>query len=771
MAFPSSRPSLRGQLIDADFDLAALASALWRQKGKILRPTLLVALLAFAAVEFITPKYQSESKVLLVGRDNVFLRPDADRDTQDRGAVDPEAVMSQVQLILSRDLAREVIDKLKLGDRAEFDPAIGGVGLVKSVLGTLGLTRNPMSMTPQERVLEAYYDRLSVFPVDKSRVIVIDFLSENPELAAQVANAVADAYLERQQVAKQEQVRTAGQWLAGEIEPLRKRVAEAEAKVAVFRGKSGLLVGPNNTTLPAQQLGDINAQLATARAQKADVTAKAKLIRTMLKAGGEIESSDILNSELIRRLSEQRVTLRAQLAEQSTTLLGNHPRIKELRAQIDDLDKQIRGAAETIARSLEIDAKLADARVESLLGALDSAKNQAVTGDEEDVQLRALERDAKSQRDLLESYLAKYREASARNSLNSVPPDARVISRATVSNVPAYPKKLPTVAIASIAAFVLATGLVLTRELLNAGTAVTLSGLAGAAPGYGAADGPAGGSPGEAPLPGGRDGSKPVRLEPRSRSQSAARDFADKLTATGAAGGAGVEGDRQFAAIDRLASRLARAGRTQPPAAAPESAIADVAADWVHHRQAAPPPGITRHASPIAFIAATPQLEATTTAIRFGRTLAADARVVLVGLGGNETALKVIAADPAARGLAALDSGEASFGDVITRDRSSSLNLVLSGGASRAAMLASPAVATAFAALSRSYEHVVIDAGALGGYDLSALARIAPHVILLAESPSGAVTERARADLTAFGFDDVTVIVAAQQGANGEFAA
>ena len=214
----SYRPSLRGQFIDADFDIPALGAALWRNKWKILRPTILIALATLAVVMVIPPKYLSESRVLVVGRDNIYLRPDADKDVLDRGVVDPEAVTSQVQLILSRDLASEVIDKLKLGERREFDPALGGISLVKRVLGIFGFIKNPMSMTPQERMLEAYYDRLSVYAVDKSRVIVIDFLSENPELAARVANAVADAYLERQQAAKQEQARSAGQWLAGEIE-------------------------------------------------------------------------------------------------------------------------------------------------------------------------------------------------------------------------------------------------------------------------------------------------------------------------------------------------------------------------------------------------------------------------------------------------------------------------------------------------------------------------------------------------------------------------
>ena len=355
LASQSPRPPAGGSLMDADFDLSMLGAALWRNRGKILRPTIAVALLTFAVVMLIPPKYQGELRVLVVGRDNAFLRPDADRDTGDRSVIDQEAVTSQAQLILSRDLAVEVINKLKLGELPEFDPALGGVSLLKSLTGFIGLTKNPLSMTPEERVLDAYYDRLNVYPVEKSRVIVIDFLSENPELAARVANAIADAYLQRQQLAKQEQTRGAGQWLSGEIEKLRKKVEESEAKVELFRAGANLLVGPNGTTLSAQQLGDLNGQLAAARTLKADAEAKARLIRQMLKSGEEIQSSDVLNSELIRRLSEQRVTLRAQLAEQSSSLLDNHPRIKELKAQVADLDQQIRHEAETVARSLEND--------------------------------------------------------------------------------------------------------------------------------------------------------------------------------------------------------------------------------------------------------------------------------------------------------------------------------------------------------------------------------------------------------------------------------
>ena len=214
----------------------------------------------------------------------------------------------------------------------------------------------------------------------------------------------------------------------------------------------------------------MSSQVSAARAQKADAEARARLIRDALRSGQSLDSSDVTNSELIRRLSEQRVTLRAQLAEQSSTLLPQHPRIKEMRAQIADLDQQIRAEGERLVRSLESEAKVAGARLETLSANLDQLKRQTASTSDQDVQLRALEREAKAQRDLFESYLAKYREATARDSIAAAPADARIISRAVVSNVPYFPKKMPIVLIAALGTFCLSTAFVVTGALLSGET-------------------------------------------------------------------------------------------------------------------------------------------------------------------------------------------------------------------------------------------------------------------------------------------------------------
>jgi succinoglycan biosynthesis transport protein ExoP len=668
-----------------ELDVGALRRALWRKKWRILIPTVLVAVVASTAVNMLTPKYRSEARVLIEARENVFLRPDAEK-TQERAALDQEAVASQVQLILSRDLARDIIRRLKLGERPEFDPVLRGISPWRTLLAASGFVRDPLRMTREERNLETYYDRLNVYSVDRSRVIAIEFQSEDPELAARVANAVAEGYLVLQQAAKQEQARAAGQWLSGEIDNLRAKVAAAEAKVEEFRAKSSLFVGTNNTTLSNQQLGESNSQLGTARVQKADAETRARLIREMLASGRPIDASDILNSELIRRLAEQRVTLRAQLAEQSSTLLDQHPRIKELKAQIADLERQMRAEAETLVRSLENEAKIAGARMDTLAASLDQLKRQAASSNEQDVQLRALEREAKAQRDLLESYLAKYREATTRETIDAAPADARIFSRAIVSNTPAFPKKLPIVLVATLAMLVLSAGLVVTGELLAGNHARAV---------------PA-----------------PVQSE-ASGNIAAVRPLPDTHPAVGVS----------ISAIEDVAQALRAAGDD---------------------------------GRRVTVLGTKRNIGTTLAAVTLARVLARNAHVVLVDLALGGPYLSVISTDPAAPGIADVVRGAASFGHVITRDKLSGVHLVAAGEAVQSAsILTSPRLAMTLDALAKSYDHLVIDGGAMPDITAEHFVPFARKAVLVAVDLDDHSTRAACERLQAAGLAEVTVLMAA----------
>ena len=133
-----------------------------------------------------------------------------------------------------------------------------------------------------ERVLKKMREKLNVYRVEKSRVIVIEFSSQNPRLAADIPNAIADAYIAVQGSAKLESNTAATDWLAPEIADLSKRVKEAEAKVAAYRAQSDLLVGQNNSVLATQQLSELSSELSRVRANRASAEATAESVRKVL---------------------------------------------------------------------------------------------------------------------------------------------------------------------------------------------------------------------------------------------------------------------------------------------------------------------------------------------------------------------------------------------------------------------------------------------------------------------------------------------------------
>jgi uncharacterized protein involved in exopolysaccharide biosynthesis len=432
-----------------------------RRKRWIVVPTLASCLVALVVVTAIAPRYTGVAKVLLENQESYFTRPDK-AGVEPGANFDPEGVQSQAETVATAELARQAAAKLALAERAEFNPPTSGNPLAIAWSLLVGGRGGAV----EDRVIGVFLSRLTVFPVVKSRVLQIEFVSADPALAARGANTVAELYLAEQEDAKKNEAKAASAWLSQKIDELRAKVADAEAKVEAFRAGSGLLPGANGMTVPVQQLADINAQLAAARAAQAAAVAKARSLRAMLREGRLDEVADAAKDESLRRYAEQRVALKAQIALESRTLLPQHPHMKELNAELAGLDDEIRLAANKAVLALEDEAKVAAAQVDSLNAALAAQSKTVATGDADDVQLRALELEAKTSRDQLESYLQKYREALARDADNAAPADARIIERATEPRTPTFPKKAPTVLLATLAGLLVSVGVVAAQALL-----------------------------------------------------------------------------------------------------------------------------------------------------------------------------------------------------------------------------------------------------------------------------------------------------------------
>ncbi|RWQ42072.1 MAG: chain-length determining protein [Mesorhizobium sp.] len=458
--------SVQSAAADVDVDLRQLFASLARNWLRILVVALVVTGLALALAWLATPHYMAETRLLIETRESVYTRPDG-TNNDDRPILDEEGVTSQVEVISSTDILKQVAQKLNLSRLAEFDEA-ADMPVLSRLLVIAGLKSDPNEIPPEERVLKTMREKLNVYRVEKSRVIVIEFSSENPRLAAEIPNAIADAYISVQGNAKTESNSAATDWLAPEIADLSKRVKDAEGKVASYRAQSDLLMGGNNSVLATQQLSELSSELSRVRANRASAEATADGVRRALQNGGSLDAvPEVLSSELIQRLRERQVELKTNIADLSTSLLDNHPRIRALRSQLADLDRQIRNEAEKIMRGLMTQAQTAQARENQLVADVNTLKAASARAGDQQVELDALQREATAQRQLLESYLTRYREASSRKDSNYLPVDARVFSRAVAPSEPYFPKILPIAGAAFVGSLLLMAIVTLLQELFS----------------------------------------------------------------------------------------------------------------------------------------------------------------------------------------------------------------------------------------------------------------------------------------------------------------
>jgi len=452
---------------DQDIDLGGIFAAVWRNKFRLLIVSLIATVLAFFVLSVISPHYRSETKILIRASDPVLTSPDTQRPRSQSDFDDP-GVADQIQLLQSRSIASRVIAELKLTEKPEFDSALNR-SVLSHFLSIIRLTDDGRGVTAADRTLETYYDKLKIFQADRARVIVVQFSSKDPELAAAVPNLIAREYLAMQEEMKRGAAPDELEKLEPELKLLRESVMKAEAAVEEFRSSSDLLQGRDNDTLATQELSELSTELSRVRSQLSRAEANADAVSRALRSGSLDSAASVLQSTLIQRLRERQVTLQSQLAELSTTLLSGHPRIQALESQLETLTRQINEEARKIQASLQDEADVARAREEDLVQRRNQLKSESGRVGRAQVELRSLEREADAQRQLLNGYLVRFKEAKSRQNRDFVPADAFVFAEAQVESKPYFPKRVPILAGVFFGTFLLGSVLTMASSLLRGG--------------------------------------------------------------------------------------------------------------------------------------------------------------------------------------------------------------------------------------------------------------------------------------------------------------
>ena len=362
-----------------------------------------------------TPLYTASTQVLLEQREKPPGLEVSD------GRVDNYSYMeNQLAILRSDSLLRRVVikERLAISRPDAKEPQSADVSKEMSTSAEEQPIRN---------AINSLRGGLAISRSGDAQVLNISITWNDPVRAAQLANAVADAYVVDQLDARLEAAKRASGWLSDRLVELRQQLSDSEDALAKFRKEHGLTRSGPTVALNDQQLADLNSKLIAARTDAAEGKARVDFLAD-LAAGKKT-----LNS-LPDALSKSGMldALRAKLADASqreADLLARynsrHPAVVNVEAEKRDIGRSISAESQRVAETVKSDYALAKARLDAMERSMREATGQGELDNDDAVKLRELERTAAVNKTLFEDFLQKAKITNEQSTFRAR--DVRVI--------------------------------------------------------------------------------------------------------------------------------------------------------------------------------------------------------------------------------------------------------------------------------------------------------------------------------------------------------
>lgn len=387
-------------------------------------------------------------------------------------AVDDSAVESEIETTKSEKVATAVIRQLHLTDDPEFVGAPHGLRNRLFAWFRPPPDEKPTSDELMRRALATLKDNLRVTRLGRSYVEQIAYTSLDPDKAARIANAFADAYIEDQLLAKYEATRRASAWLEQRIGELRQQASDAYKAVQDFKAENSIIIGVDGKLASEVELDQLGIALAKARADTSQARAKLDRIQRVLEQRSDKSSftipdpvvTDALSSPVITKLRQQFLDNKNKEAEWSARYGPTHIAAKNLRSEMAALQNSIWDEVSRIAESYKSELQITKSQEEAIDKRMIEVFQKSGATRQAQVRLRELETGANTYRGIYETFLSRLTQSIQQQSFPAT--EARVVTEASPPRRPSSPKIGITLAFAAICGLGLGVMSAIAREQL-----------------------------------------------------------------------------------------------------------------------------------------------------------------------------------------------------------------------------------------------------------------------------------------------------------------
>jgi polysaccharide biosynthesis transport protein len=455
--------------------IVGFALGLLRRQYAVIIFTTALALSASAIYLRITPPtYTGDVKVLFENPKAQFVQQ---QSLLAEAQFDNAQLETQLQILKSRAIATSVINQLKLADDPDFKASGRSLRLVlQGIRGWFGSApSNPQAGQDgqTDQVVAAFDSRLSAVRLGYSNVIEISYIASNAERAAEIANAVANAYIADQLNAKFEANRTATAWLQDRLKELGQQALTAERAVNAFKSQNNI-VAAGGKLMDEQQVGELNSRLVGVRAQTSEALARLNQLETILNSNSaasasignlDASGSDALTNPIINSLRQQYLEYARRESEWTAKYGRDHLAVVNLRTRMMGIRTSILDEVHRLAETSRSDYEVAKQREQEIEKQLAQAVSLSRTTNSAELTMRELETNAKGYRSLYESFLQRYMGSVQQESFPIS--EARVISPASPPQDKSKPKTGLILALGILGGIALGTALGFLRDTMD----------------------------------------------------------------------------------------------------------------------------------------------------------------------------------------------------------------------------------------------------------------------------------------------------------------
>jgi uncharacterized protein involved in exopolysaccharide biosynthesis/Mrp family chromosome partitioning ATPase len=418
------------------FQLGDFVTVLSDRRDLILKVMLAVIAIAVVVALLLPRQYSSSAVVMLEPRKNNITELSA---VLAQLPADPATLQNQIQIITSREIAEEVITRLQLYNDPEFNPVLPSSSMFSLSTWLPRSGNGGDTNVIHDQILENFLKHVSADPNGLSTAITIYARASTAKKAQDIANALAQAYVDSQVTQQSNATQGTSDWLDRRTNDLAQQLMQEQAAVQAYKAQHGLNDSAPGNSLVDQQMAAINAQIVTARSELAEKQAQLERVGPSAAAGNAESVSQVVNSPLITQLRTQQADLIRQEADLSSKYGPLHPRLQAVQAQQRDLAAKIQQETQRIAGSLGNDVESAKTHLASLEQSLAQVERQANSQNQARVQLQALQSNADSTKTQYEAFVGRLRATQDESPVAA--PESRIISSATFPLSPNAPRR------------------------------------------------------------------------------------------------------------------------------------------------------------------------------------------------------------------------------------------------------------------------------------------------------------------------------------------